>query len=102
MNAVVGVTDILLDTAGLSDEQTGYIEVIRTSGQHLLTVSISLDIAQNIQQRHGWTIPQDLGLITIEFSSSPLVSFSLASPLLTCPLEHGTNKYYHFASRFFY
>ncbi|KAG0209331.1 hypothetical protein BGX33_005673 [Mortierella sp. NVP41] len=38
MNAVVGVTDILLDTAGLSDEQTGYIEVIRTSGQHLLTV----------------------------------------------------------------
>ncbi|KAF9140236.1 hypothetical protein BG015_001744 [Linnemannia schmuckeri] len=38
MNAVVGVTEILLDTAGLSDEQTGYIEVIRTSGQHLLTV----------------------------------------------------------------
>ncbi|KAI7824716.1 hypothetical protein BC939DRAFT_140136 [Gamsiella multidivaricata] len=38
MNAVVGVTDILLDTAGLSDEQAGYIEVIRTSGQHLLTV----------------------------------------------------------------
>ncbi|KAG0083420.1 hypothetical protein BGZ93_001818 [Podila epicladia] len=38
MNAVVGVTDILLDTVGLSDEQTGYIEVIRTSGQHLLTV----------------------------------------------------------------
>ncbi|KAK3847953.1 MAG: hypothetical protein J3R72DRAFT_139060 [Linnemannia gamsii] len=38
MNAVVGVTDILLDTAGLSDEQTGFIEVIRTSGQHLLTV----------------------------------------------------------------
>ncbi|KAK3827498.1 MAG: histidine kinase-like ATPase [Benniella sp.] len=38
MNAVVGVTDILLDTAGLSDEQTGYVEVIRTSGQHLLTV----------------------------------------------------------------
>ncbi|KAF9899551.1 hypothetical protein EC991_008626 [Linnemannia zychae] len=28
MNAVVGVTDILLDTAGLSEEQTGYIEVI--------------------------------------------------------------------------
>jgi len=39
MNAVVGVTDILLDTFGLSDEQTNYIEVIRTSGQHLLTVS---------------------------------------------------------------
>ncbi|KAF9580176.1 hypothetical protein BGW38_003286 [Lunasporangiospora selenospora] len=38
MNAVVGVTDILLDTEGLSDEQTGFIEVIRTSGQHLLTV----------------------------------------------------------------
>ncbi|KAF9954860.1 hypothetical protein BGZ72_004234 [Mortierella alpina] len=38
MNAVVGVTDILLDTAGLSTEQTSYIEVIRTSGQHLLTV----------------------------------------------------------------
>ncbi|KAG0014958.1 hypothetical protein BGZ80_010135 [Entomortierella chlamydospora] len=38
MNAVVGVTDILLDTADLSDEQTGLIEVIRTSGQHLLTV----------------------------------------------------------------
>ncbi|KAI1298029.1 hypothetical protein EDD11_006887 [Mortierella claussenii] len=38
MNAVVGVTDILLDTVGLSDEQTSYIEVIRTSGQHLLTV----------------------------------------------------------------
>lgn len=53
MNAVVGVTDILLDTAGLSDEQTGYIEVIRTSGQHLLTVSIFLDTAQNTQQRHG-------------------------------------------------
>jgi hypothetical protein len=42
MNAVVGVTDILLDTAGLSDEQTNYIEVIRTSGQHLLTVSFAL------------------------------------------------------------
>ncbi|KAG0198877.1 hypothetical protein BGX28_007729 [Mortierella sp. GBA30] len=28
MNAVVGVTDILLDTAGLSSEQTSYIEVI--------------------------------------------------------------------------
>lgn len=41
MNAVVGVTDILLDTVGLSDEQTNYIEVIRTSGQHLLTVSLS-------------------------------------------------------------
>ncbi|KAF8923959.1 hypothetical protein BGZ58_002339, partial [Dissophora ornata] len=38
MNAVVGVTHILLDTVGLSEEQTGYIEVIRTSGQHLLTV----------------------------------------------------------------
>ncbi|KAF9188215.1 hypothetical protein BGZ51_000742 [Haplosporangium sp. Z 767] len=38
MNAVVGVTDILLDTVGLSSEQTSYIEVIRTSGQHLLTV----------------------------------------------------------------
>ncbi|KAF9918771.1 hypothetical protein BX616_005780 [Lobosporangium transversale] len=38
MNAVVGVTDILLDTVGLSEEQTSYIEVIRTSGQHLLTV----------------------------------------------------------------
>ncbi|KAF9113101.1 hypothetical protein BGX27_002211 [Mortierella sp. AM989] len=38
MNAVVGVTDILLDTVGLSNEQTSYIEVIRTSGQHLLTV----------------------------------------------------------------
>ncbi|KAG0264417.1 hypothetical protein BG011_006893 [Mortierella polycephala] len=38
MNAVVGVTDILLDTVGLSGEQTSYIEVIRTSGQHLLTV----------------------------------------------------------------
>ena len=42
MNAVVGVTDILLDTAGLSDEQTNYVEVIRTSGQHLLTVSLTL------------------------------------------------------------
>ncbi|KAF9575500.1 hypothetical protein EC968_002761 [Mortierella alpina] len=38
MNAVVGVTDILLDTAGLSTEQASYVEVIRTSGQHLLTV----------------------------------------------------------------
>lgn len=54
MNAVVGVTDILLDTAGLSDEQTGYIEVIRTSGQHLLTVSIFLDTAQNT---HGMDNP---------------------------------------------
>ncbi|KAG0260276.1 hypothetical protein DFQ27_003633 [Actinomortierella ambigua] len=38
MNAVVGVTEILLDTEGLTDEQSGLVDVIRTSGQHLLTV----------------------------------------------------------------
>ncbi|KAF9969448.1 hypothetical protein BGZ73_008192, partial [Actinomortierella ambigua] len=38
MNAVVGVTEILLDTEGLTDEQASLVGVIRTSGQHLLTV----------------------------------------------------------------
>ena len=37
MNAVVGMTSLLLDT-NLSDEQLDYVNTIRSSGDHLLTV----------------------------------------------------------------
>lgn len=39
MNAVIALTDLLLqDRLLLNEEQTEHLEVIQTSGQHLLTV----------------------------------------------------------------
>lgn len=38
MNGVVGMTDILLETTELSEEQRGYVEIIRKSGDTLLNI----------------------------------------------------------------
>ncbi|MBY0205072.1 MULTISPECIES: PAS domain S-box protein [Paenibacillus] len=38
MNGVIGMTDLLLDTPGLSQEQTEYIQIIQKSGDSLLTI----------------------------------------------------------------
>ncbi|KAA8787743.1 PAS domain S-box protein, partial [Paenibacillus amylolyticus] len=38
MNGVIGMTDLLLDTPGLSKEQTEYIQIIQKSGDSLLTI----------------------------------------------------------------
>ncbi|QSF47831.1 PAS domain S-box protein [Paenibacillus tianjinensis] len=38
MNGVVGMTDILLDHTELSEEQRGYVEIIRKSGDTLLNI----------------------------------------------------------------
>lgn len=38
MNGVVGMTDILLDTTELNEEQRGYVEIIRKSGDTLLNI----------------------------------------------------------------
>jgi hypothetical protein len=41
MNAVIALTDLLLqERSSLNDEQIEHLEVIQTSGHHLLTVSI--------------------------------------------------------------
>lgn len=43
MNAVIALTDLLLqERSSLNDEQIEHLEVIQTSGHHLLTVSIHL------------------------------------------------------------
>lgn len=40
MNAVIALTDLLLqERDSLNDEQAEHLEVIQTSGNHLLTVS---------------------------------------------------------------
>ncbi|GGH50952.1 diguanylate cyclase [Paenibacillus silvae] len=38
MNGVIGMTDLLLDTPGLSQEQKEYIQIIQKSGDSLLTI----------------------------------------------------------------
>ncbi|WP_342551244.1 PAS domain S-box protein [Paenibacillus sp. FSL R7-0652] len=38
MNGVIGMTDLLLDTPGLSGEQKEYIQIIQKSGDSLLTI----------------------------------------------------------------
>ncbi|WP_427181279.1 PAS domain S-box protein [Paenibacillus sp. TC-CSREp1] len=38
MNGVIGMTDLLLDTPGLSQEQEEYIQIIQKSGDSLLTI----------------------------------------------------------------
>ena len=38
MNGVIGMTDLLLDTPGLSGEQKEYIEIIQKSGDSLLAI----------------------------------------------------------------
>ncbi|WP_379139546.1 PAS domain S-box protein [Paenibacillus sp. sgz500992] len=38
MNGVVGMTDILLETTNLDEEQRGYVEIIRKSGETLLNI----------------------------------------------------------------
>lgn len=38
MNGVIGMTDLLLDTSGLSGEQKEYIQIIQKSGDSLLTI----------------------------------------------------------------
>lgn len=38
MNGVVGMTDILLDSTDVNDEQRGYLEIIRKSGDTLLNI----------------------------------------------------------------
>ncbi|MBW7453758.1 PAS domain S-box protein [Paenibacillus sepulcri] len=38
MNGVVGMTDILLDSTDVNDEQRGYLEIIRKSGETLLNI----------------------------------------------------------------
>lgn len=39
MNAVIALTDLLLqERASFNEEQTEHLEVIQTSGHHLLTV----------------------------------------------------------------
>ncbi|MBT2288475.1 PAS domain S-box protein [Paenibacillus albidus] len=38
MNGVVGMTDILLETTDLNEEQRGYVEIIRKSGETLLNI----------------------------------------------------------------
>lgn len=41
MNAVIALTDLLLqERDALNDEQAEHLEVIQTSGSHLLTVSL--------------------------------------------------------------
>lgn len=43
MNAVIALTDLLLsERNSLDDEQIEHLEVIQTSGNHLLTVSFSI------------------------------------------------------------
>ncbi|WP_334075488.1 MULTISPECIES: PAS domain S-box protein [Paenibacillus] len=38
MNGVIGMTDLMLETAGLTETQRGYLEIIRKSGDTLLTI----------------------------------------------------------------
>ena len=52
MNAVIALTDLLLrERASLNAEQTEHLEVIQTSGHHLLTVKIR---GEGDQTRVGW------------------------------------------------
>jgi signal transduction histidine kinase len=45
MNAVIALTDLLLqERYSLNDEQAEHLEVIQTSGNHLLTVSAAQQI----------------------------------------------------------
>lgn len=44
MNAVIALTDLLLqERSSLNDEQIEHLDVIQTSGHHLLTVSTIRD-----------------------------------------------------------
>ncbi|RUP50367.1 hypothetical protein BC936DRAFT_139453 [Jimgerdemannia flammicorona] len=60
MNAVIALTDLLLqDRMSLNDEQTEHLEVIQTSGQHLLTTSRKSITIRNL----------DWSLVTSTFGS---------------------------------
>ena len=91
MNGVIGMTGLLLDTE-LTPEQRGYAEIVRTSGEALLTVINDILDFSKIEAHKLRLETTDFDLhAVVEYAAELLATKACEKGLeLTCELESGT------------
>ncbi|WP_169083912.1 ATP-binding protein [Paenibacillus sp. PL91] len=95
MNGVIGMTDLLLETTTLDEEQRSYVEIIRTSGDTLL--GIINDILDLSKIEAGKSELQEM---TFELRNCISDTFTVISPKaveknleLTCTIGHDVPEF---------